>query len=129
MAEQPITFDEARRRLANDHRPLERSDVPQLTRAFGIAIREALAPLEAQVKALEQRLADAEQRSAQLKYVGVWRDDGTYHVGNFVSHGGSMWHCEIDAPTSQPGLDASWRLAVKHGRDGKNVRPIAVTSS
>ena len=53
---------------------------------------------------------------SEFKYCGVW-NDGTYMRGNFVTHDGSVWHCNVDTST-KPGVDpVVWTLAVKHGKD------------
>ena len=53
---------------------------------------------------------------------GQYRSGNTYERGDGVSFGGSFWiaQCETD---QKPGLDKSWRLATKKGRDGKTYRP------
>lgn len=53
---------------------------------------------------------------------GVWRD-GEYEKGDAVSYGGSLWIAQKDMPENVPGASKDhWRLAVKKGRDGKDLR-------
>lgn len=53
---------------------------------------------------------------------GVWRD-GEYEKGDAVSYGGSLWIAQKDLPENVPGASKDhWRLAVKKGRDGKDLR-------
>lgn len=50
---------------------------------------------------------------------GVWRE-GSYTKGSGVSFGGSFWIAQEDT-TDKPETSKAWRLAVKRGRDGKEV--------
>lgn len=62
---------------------------------------------------------DGEDRRAKHDlplYRGVWRD-GDFEKGDFVSFGGSVWHCNKDT-AAKPGTNDDWTLAVKRGRDG-----------
>lgn len=54
-------------------------------------------------------------------YRDVWKDGAAYEVGDTVTWAGSLWHCGI--PTAEkPGEgSAAWTLAVKRGRNGKDV--------
>jgi len=58
-----------------------------------------------------------------LTYAGVYQDGKAYEPAELVTWAGSLWHC--NEPTrSRPGDgSASWTLAVKRGRDGKDGRP------
>jgi len=53
-------------------------------------------------------------------YRGVFRQGEAYEIGDLVTFGGSVWHCQ--APTTEKPGDGNkaWVLAVKHGRDGKD---------
>lgn len=55
---------------------------------------------------------------------GVWRD-GDYEKGDAVTYGGSLWIAQEDKPEGAPGTTKAWRLAVKKGRDGKDLRDNA----
>ncbi|WP_156752673.1 hypothetical protein [Mesorhizobium sp. WSM3873] len=71
-------------------------------------------------KALEERVKQLEERS--FEYKGVWKADERYKRGHFVTHSGSLWHCELAGSGIVPGNGAAgWRLAVKAGRDGKDA--------
>ena len=62
------------------------------------------------------RIADLETRMSEFQYCGVWHV-GAYKRGNFVTHDGSVWHCNVDN-CEKPGTDATaWTLAVKRGKD------------
>jgi hypothetical protein len=56
-------------------------------------------------------------------YRGVWQEADAYTMGDFVTLGGSLWHCNVaeDKLTkAKPGTGEDWTLAVKRGRDGKD---------
>ena len=55
---------------------------------------------------------------------GVFRE-GAFRKGDGVTWGGSFWIAQKDAPKGKPGEsgDTEWRLAVKHGRAGKDGAP------
>jgi hypothetical protein len=64
---------------------------------------------------------------------GVYRESGPedgkglYVKGDGVTAGGSFWIAQVDDPKGAPGISSEWRLAVKRGRDGKDLRPNAST--
>jgi hypothetical protein len=73
---------------------------------------------------LEMRVADLELRVQALvvrepfKYMGVHESEQDYVTGQFVTHRGSLWHC--NNPTrATPGEGTDWTLAVKRGRNGR----------
>jgi hypothetical protein len=56
-------------------------------------------------------------------YKEVYRPEETYFLGDMVSFGGSIWHCAVPATMTKPGAgNPHWRLACKHGRDGRDGR-------
>lgn len=83
-----------------------------------------LAAQKAIIKQMAGRLAALEDASASHKsmiYRGVHADGEQYDVGNTCTFGGSLWHCN-EATKSRPGDgSAAWTLAVKRGRDGKDM--------
>jgi hypothetical protein len=52
---------------------------------------------------------------------GVFKDDAKYEKGDAVTFGGCLWIAQKDFPSGKPGVDESWRLSVKRGRDGKTI--------
>lgn len=59
---------------------------------------------------------------------GQFKPDGKYEKGDGVSHGSCFWIAQKDDPEGVPGMGKSdWRLAVKKGRDGKDLRDNAAT--
>ncbi|WP_395504721.1 hypothetical protein [Ectopseudomonas hydrolytica] len=48
-----------------------------------------------------------------------------YETGDGTTYGGCYWIAQKDAPEGVPGSSADWRLAVKKGRDGKDLRDSA----
>jgi len=76
------------------------------------AIAEAFRELKARVVALEAR-------TANFKYVGVFKQGNAYAAGNFCTHDGSVWHANRDT-IEQPGTSSgAWTLAVKKGRSDR----------
>lgn len=48
---------------------------------------------------------------------GIW-SERAFEVGDVVTWGGSMWHCDVDGATAKPGEgEKQWHLVVKKGRD------------
>ncbi|EMD8985960.1 hypothetical protein VW608_005630 [Pseudomonas aeruginosa] len=56
---------------------------------------------------------------------GVYSADKSYEQGDGTTYGGCYWIAQKDAPTGVPGGSDDWRLAVKKGRDGKDLRDSA----
>lgn len=55
---------------------------------------------------------------------GVYAQDGAYTKGDGVTYGGSYWILQDDASDGAPGIAKCWRLSVKKGRDGKDLRDV-----
>lgn len=51
------------------------------------------------------------------------KEHDNYEKGDGTTYGGCYWIAQKDAPEGVPGGSADWRLAVKKGRDGKDLRP------
>jgi len=66
------------------------------------------------VRLLQKRVAELEARPA-MKYEGVSDAEKVYRVGDFVTDGGSLWHCSDTNIGVRPGSSDAWRLAVKRG--------------
>ncbi|HGJ9204427.1 TPA: hypothetical protein ACLESY_001998 [Pseudomonas aeruginosa] len=56
---------------------------------------------------------------------GVFSAEKSYEQGDGTTYGGCYWIAQKDAPEGAPGGSADWRLAVKKGRDGKDLRDNA----
>ncbi len=67
---------------------------------------------EHQVELLSRRVAELE--AGRLIYLGPHESGRTYERGSVVTHGGSMWHCDLGTDTRPPG--DCWTLAVKGAR-------------
>ena len=105
---------------------ITRKQLDSTLETIGMAMRQFMDPF---IKRIEQLEAH------QLKYCDVWKEGTEYTRGNFVSWGGSVWHCNgalsndsddkiIYIPTkAKPGQSQDWTLAVKRGRDGKDAKP------
>lgn len=56
----------------------------------------------------------------------IWRDvwkAGEFERGDAVTWSGSVWHCQVEKTTAKPGESPDWKLMVKAGRDGRDLRP------
>ncbi|WP_400581367.1 hypothetical protein ACFELG_15335 [Pseudomonas aeruginosa] len=56
---------------------------------------------------------------------GVFSAEKSYEQGDGTTYGGCYWIAQKDAPEGVPGGSTDWRLAVKKGRDGKDLRDSA----
>ena len=53
---------------------------------------------------------------------GVYKNGMDYAKGDGVTYGGSFWIAQVDHPNQSPGKGTEWRLAVKRGKDAKEVQ-------
>lgn len=94
-------------------------DTKAIAAALLQTVREWVEPafkgMATRVDDMEKRIEALERRKA-FKYMGPHYDGAYYNPGEFVSLGGSMWHCN-EPTTARPGDSSHWTLAVKHGRD------------
>ena len=92
------------------------TDYERLGRMTGAAISKAVEPLL-------RRIDQLEKRPTGVDYRGVWRKGCSYSRNMAVSHSGSLWIAIKDYPEKEPGdANSGFRLAVKKGRDGKDLR-------
>jgi hypothetical protein len=68
----------------------------------------------------ELRVNFLEERGV-MEYVGTFEDGRQYARGNFVTHFGSLWHCNRTT-RARPGDGPDWQLVAKRGRDGKDAQ-------
>lgn len=54
-------------------------------------------------------------------YRGVWTEK-EWQRGDMVTWAGSVWHADKATSAKPDTADSGWRLAVKRGRDGKDVK-------
>ena len=52
---------------------------------------------------------------------GVYKQGVTYTKGDGVTYAGSFWIAQTKSPNQKPGTGDEWRLAVKRGRDAKEL--------
>jgi len=88
-------------------------------RVLGVVVEEVAAKLKEQ----NARIAALEARISEFKYCGVWQSGMSYRECNSVTDDGSIWICMARESTQRPGNGPDWRLAVKRGKDGRDVRP------
>ncbi|MGE1987773.1 hypothetical protein [Pseudomonas aeruginosa] len=68
------------------------------------------------------------EKSIRLRAIidrGVFSAEKSYEQGDGTTYGGCYWIAQKDAPEGVPGGSSDWRLAVKKGRDGKDLRDSA----
>jgi hypothetical protein len=85
------------------------------------ALRAEVAQLKARDAERDKRLKQLESRS-WLEYRDVWKADVTYRADDAVTWDGCMWVARAASTNARPGRSECWRLAVKKGRDGKDLR-------
>jgi hypothetical protein len=102
--------------------------IREMGRATGEMIREhvqqKLAPVLEELGAVKAELSalqDVVRSEKSLKYRGVHEMGAAYDTGDTVTQGGSLWHCNV-LTKERPGEGSKdWTLAVKRGRDGKDL--------
>jgi integrin beta 3 len=62
-----------------------------------------------------------EIKTAIVLDAGVWKEGAAYVAGDGVTLGGSFFIAQV-ATTAKPGKSDDWRLAVKRGNDGRDLR-------
>lgn len=62
-----------------------------------------------------------EVKTAVVLDAGVWKEGTTFAAGDAVSHGGSLFIAQT-VTSEKPGKSDDWRLAVKRGSDGRDLR-------
>ncbi len=64
-------------------------------------------------------------RIPRFKDKGVFKDGDPYLEGDGATWDGSYFIAQKDAPTGRPGASADWRLAVRRGDKGRDLRAEA----
>lgn len=82
-------------------------------------LRQALEVTQKQVR---DEIGAALARAPIPTYKGVFDRDADYQAGDMVTHKGSVWHCNAAVSGEAPGGGEAWTLAVKCGRDGRDLR-------
>jgi hypothetical protein len=99
-------------------------DPKALGSALGAAVKALLDPIRKRLDRLEQleaRVAELERSLEQRSYKGVWDGSVTYQEHNSVSLAGCLWIAKR-ATFDRPGTSDAWQLAVKRGRNAKDVQ-------
>jgi hypothetical protein len=79
------------------------------------------AQMAARVTELEKLFMEL-KHEGRLEYHGVWSPDQTYNRHASVTSGGCLWIAREPNQNCKPGASATWQLAVKKGRDGRDLR-------
>jgi hypothetical protein len=64
--------------------------------------------LDQEVEGLRRDVEDT-----RSPYKGTWRSGGDYVAGAFVTHAGTLWHCNVTGTPDKPGTSDAWTLMVK----------------
>ena len=88
-------------------------------RELAAALKAAFEQRDARIAELEMRLNTLETAQKNHTYKGVWRYGADYQKDNTVTHDGSLWVALADT-FAKPGVDLSWQLCAKKGRDGND---------
>jgi hypothetical protein len=100
-----------------------RSQVDKKSTGSGLTAAMAGPIADALIGYVQRCLAPMQERIAELertplRYDGPFEGEKTYQRGTFVTHGGSLWHCNHET-TDRPGDTPAWVLAVKRGKDAR----------
>ena len=88
-----------------------------LQTAFDRGFEAVKAYVDGELGLLAARIAELEARPPSLPYEGTWAEQRSFQRGCFVTHQGSLWHCEDTNLGVRPGAgSSSWKLAVKRGQ-------------
>jgi hypothetical protein len=94
--------------------PLTLKEIDATGQAVGGVIRDLLAPLDARLTAIEQRLNGGGPQTLADSYRGVFKQGESYKRGELCTDQGGLWFCNADTQT-RPGSGPHWTLAVKSG--------------
>lgn len=65
----------------------------------------------------------SERKTSVTIYRGVWLHGREYSRGDMATRDGSVWHCEAETTTVEPGNGKpEWKLAVKRGNHGRDAK-------
>jgi hypothetical protein len=81
---------------------------------------EVLRAMEERFAAVEEKVSQLEARIAEFEFKGSWEENKAYQRGNFVSHGGALFHANSDTKSKPGNGSGDWILAVARGRDGRD---------
>lgn len=85
---------------------------------FGTSKPAESAPAADEETPNEDSPPEEEQSAAEklaAAYRGVYDKEAAYMPGQFVTHGGGLWHCNELTQGTKPGDGSTWTLAVKRG--------------
>lgn len=102
----------------------QQKTIESLRNDLKTALIEAVVVLDGKSLQLIRTFGDGSQKTneielPQLAYMGVFDAEKQYQKGDFVTHGGSMWHCNEASNDKPDESGGAWTLCVKKGRDAK----------
>lgn len=126
----PKMTDERAAELLKKHgeQPIKHRQLVGIMDAVAGVIKQytdgAVAPLLKRIDALELEVAELKAAKSQTladSFRGSWQPGVVYERGNLAVYDGQLW-LALGGNSKKPGLDDSWRLITKRGRDGKDAR-------
>lgn len=100
--------------------------VEEIRGLIDLAVQSTTAGIEERLEAtLDARADAAVAKLPTIKYRRTWKEGETYQPGDVVTWGGDAYHCNkttMEKPDSHfdSGVDGSWTLMVKKGRNGRD---------
>lgn len=84
-------------------------------------------PTDPRIIIAEVTLSDGTVKTKEYRIpfmldAGIYKDGGDYRMGDAVTFDGSQWVCQVEVTKAKPGTCTDWRLVVRKGRDGKDLR-------
>ncbi len=98
---------------------LRKAAIPSICQAVTEYVQRELQTRDKKIERLETTIAELKARPT-LKYMGVHEKAREYSPGEFVTWDGALWHCNVRTH-DRPGISTDWVLAVKRGKDAKEV--------
>ena len=114
------TFEKAADRMP---KPKDGRDAVALE-GFDLALSEDGRTVTVKMQAGETVIEKSVKIAAVLD-CGVYSSEKSYQKGDGVTYGGCYWIAQKDAPEGVPGVSKDFRLSVKKGRDGRDLRENA----
>lgn len=83
--------------------------------------------VQKQTATLQKEIDDLKATLVDFGYRGVWSEGTEYKLGNFVTHNGSLFHCNTAATKNRPERDpVSWSLCCKRGADAPAAKRMVM---
>lgn len=93
----------------------------------GITAIETRLATDGRTMEVHYRLANGEFHKGSVRLPipvvrGLYEDGKEYSEDDVVTYGGSWWEALKSGKLARPGTDDSWKLSIKRGQDGKDLK-------